>query len=1296
MPRSVRIYAIVLIALLCVPAITVSVIPELNSDGAETVPNFNDKNTVESESSAPSDEGIHSTRSSSRTQDNFRIESTVPVSMSEINDSWVQDDWSGGAGQELWSDSSKFSASTNLIIDDPNAKLRLDTGDTIEAWKTNGEASIARYYHGMVWAEGRDVFYIFGGKDENYAVQNTLYEYNPATETWTQKGQSGAPAARVNMLLVWDSHSELLWVYGGSPIGWSSPMNDLWLYNPSTDAWSQRANGPAARSSTAGAFNPNTREIIVYGGYTGDFYNPSAEVYVYNTVSNIWSQKQSFTSRYDHAAAWVPKTNSMWVYGGVEKYVSGQGYVYADALSEYLPSSDTWVNHTSTGIRNRAILAWDSYNEKLILNSGLDPSYCNKTEIYDIDTDSWQTKLDGPYMRDFSEGAFDTVRNQFVTFGGRYYEVLDEYWTYLPNVPGFKPNGDLKSSVFNPGHRINPRTISYNLKKQLPQDVGEAPVKIRVAGSDTSPSEANKFIGPNGGVSSYFSDESGEPIPDKLKGSKYLAYEVNLSTQNPLFSPEMDWIKIDYYTYPQTYSMESPLYETGDNVGLPLRHVSWISTEPEGTEIEVYIRQASTQNEIETQSWELVTNEQVSFGYKSGKYFQYKTNFGTTEPGHTPVLDSITFTFNNPPLKPEPKSPENNTWISDSDPYMEWEFADSDANDFQVAFKIAIGVEESFSYIYYMTDPIDSIESSFELDTTLDDGTYYWKVRTMDNYGSWGAWSDLMAINIDTTKPEAPKIDCYSHPLESLWYADNQPRFDWNEPEDLTGIEGYSYLLDRSPEVEPPEEIMMTSEEFVKKHTVYNFNGIMIQDDILPDGIWYFHLKAVDTLGTWSEKATRTVKIDTLPAELTDFTPIKLPYGESFKFSVDLNDSASGIALATISWKYTSEVDYRYDELLEDKDTGLYTLEHQLESRSDSYIEYYISVNDYSNPVNELRYPVVGHKKIEITDGIPPTINEVTGNTVQNPYTDLRITVRPQDNVGISEAKIYFNEIETGRTMLGNSDGTYTITIDRMEVQELADFNGGNVIHYYIKVTDNNGNSIRTPEEGTYDVTIKELETGDDPEDEEETEKGDMSKGIITNATFMGILIIIVAIVLFVFIRKQSEKIHADRHKLRMAIADMHENTSQRNGAPLLGDGSDGETSPSPAQPPVIDITASSSGTASSPTPAIGGPATPVTPQLPPAKESSQTAGRTDTGSQAVNVNVKPTAVAAAPSQNPSGKVEVSNGLFVSVPSTQKQPTAVPASDQPKKSYNPLENLPDRAIVEPDDKKSIWTPPGLD
>jgi hypothetical protein len=144
-------------------------------------------------------------------------------------------------------------------------------------------------------------FYVIGGDDFNASL-NTNYIYDIAAGTWS----TGAPlpAARTN--LNGTTANGLVYVYGGEDAAFAA-VNSLYAYNPTTNSWTTLASNPLGTAN--GNYAPITTygagTLMVVGGSTvtamGAFI-PHASTYFYDIASNSWSNGPALnTARTGHA-----------------------------------------------------------------------------------------------------------------------------------------------------------------------------------------------------------------------------------------------------------------------------------------------------------------------------------------------------------------------------------------------------------------------------------------------------------------------------------------------------------------------------------------------------------------------------------------------------------------------------------------------------------------------------------------------------------------------------------------------------------------------------------------------------------------------------------------------------------------------------------------------------------------------------------------------------------------------------------------------------------------------------------
>ena len=99
-----------------------------------------------------------------------------------------------------------------------------------------------------------------------------------------------------------------------------------------------------------------------------------------------------------------------------------------------------------------------------------------------------------------------------------------------------------------------------------------------------------------------------------------------------------------------------------------------------------------------------------------------------------------------------------------------------------------------------------------------------------------------------TTPPGMPVISSATHPDENGWYSNGNPSFTWTTPSDAFGIAGYSYVIDGSGTTIPDTTVDATDNS-------KSYSSI-------PDGTWYFHVRAKNNAGIWGAADHYRAQID--------------------------------------------------------------------------------------------------------------------------------------------------------------------------------------------------------------------------------------------------------------------------------------------------------------------------------------------------------------------------------------------------------------------------------------------------
>ncbi len=131
---------------------------------------------------------------------------------------------------------------------------------------------------------------------------------------------------------------------------------------------------------------------------------------------------------------------------------------------------------------------------------------------------------------------------------------------------------------------------------------------------------------------------------------------------------------------------------------------------------------------------------------------------------------------------------------------------------------------------------------------------------------------------LDTTPPSITSVTSSTHPDPGMWYPVNAPQLSWVAT-DASGIDGCSYAFDQWPYTDPDTTIDTTATSLVSPAQ--------------PDGVWYFHIRAIDAAGNWSGTVHLPLRIDTTPPTTTsDVQPV---YASGALITLTATDAHAGV-----------------------------------------------------------------------------------------------------------------------------------------------------------------------------------------------------------------------------------------------------------------------------------------------------------------------------------------------------------------------------------------------------------------
>lgn len=344
----------------------------------------------------------------------------------------------------------------------------------------------------MAYAGAEGVVVLFNC-DKHGSLYSETWTYNVTQDCWAQKAPANMPRVRLAAGMAYDSRfGEVMMFEGYDLMSFDQPSNDTWAYDVGDDTWTKMlsAGGPSPRFSSAMAYDPESGEMVLFGGMDHDgpllsdtwtynftenawtsvkpLHSPPArwghsmaydrgqkgmvlfggrgassqldDIWTYNSTQNDW-RKEGPTShpsaRYDASMAFVPDTGQTVLYGGQRINFSASVSYRLNDLWTYDHGKGSWSQKLppcpdgSYG----AAMAYDASIGETILFGGQDSTATARQDTcsYDMVNGKWTFRNTGiePPARSMGAMAYDSVHGVSVLFGGydgsRY---LNDTWTY--------------------------------------------------------------------------------------------------------------------------------------------------------------------------------------------------------------------------------------------------------------------------------------------------------------------------------------------------------------------------------------------------------------------------------------------------------------------------------------------------------------------------------------------------------------------------------------------------------------------------------------------------------------------------------------------------------------------------------------------------------------------------------------------------------------------------------------------------------------------------------------------------
>jgi hypothetical protein len=515
-----------------------------------------------------------------------------------------------------------------------------------------------------------------------------------------------------------------------------------------TPRWEEKfiSTKPPGREGYGNTGIYGTDNVLLFGGYNG---GNLGDTWVYDRSANTWSKKALATApgiRLSHTISTIWGYDQALLYAG---YNSG----YLSDTWIYDLSANTWTQKTPTGSpgeRYGHAMAPIHNDDKVVLFSGYRTGWKTDTWVYDLSANTWTKKspVANPDARELSRMNMIWGTDKVVLFGGRNPSALGDTWVY-----------DLSDNNWTRMYPENPPLArsKHGMTNLRGTD------KVMIFGG--TPGLADTWI------YDYSDNAWTEVLTTTKPSNRNVPCLAGIPNQDSaiLFSgarfgyPDDTW-EFQYPKYKSTGTFTSAPMDLGSRSYF--KDINWTAKIPDNTEIRFQLRTADSKSGLASMDfvgedgnsslYYNTTNRTIWDGHNGGQWVQYKAYLTTSSSFDTPFLRNVTINYNR---WSETKlvNPVNGIKLNTNKPTFAWTYEDQDSED-QLGFQVLIDDNSNFNTIDYDSGEQSSSQQFWQFPegtaySVLPEGTWYWKVRTMDGDGDWGDYSNTFELIIDTKAP---------------------------------------------------------------------------------------------------------------------------------------------------------------------------------------------------------------------------------------------------------------------------------------------------------------------------------------------------------------------------------------------------------------------------------------------------------------------------------------------------------------------------------------------------------------
>ncbi|MEO5646878.1 MAG: MopE-related protein, partial [Chitinophagaceae bacterium] len=318
-----------------------------------------------------------------------------------------------------------------------------------------------------------------GGGADGFG-KNDFWEYNPATNVWTQK--SDIPAGSGVALAVSFAIGTKGYISTGYMIN-SGNTAQTWEYDPATNVWTRKADLPSDVRERAMGFSLNGKGYVG-GGIISSSNTLLSDFWEFDPSQNSWTRKADIGGGARHFGVGFSIGLKGYIgVGGTSSTFNNSAFSSSD-FWEYDPFNNNWVQKANVPGGDRTDAVGFSIDNKGYIGTGRNFSGVHKKDMWQYDPiNSTWTQLNDFGGTERSSAIGITYKNKaYIGFGSNSgNQSLSEWWDY---VPGCTQAPILAHAVHYPAFEIAANTaISLSTKEGIYPNPAKDKITIKSEGA---------------------------------------------------------------------------------------------------------------------------------------------------------------------------------------------------------------------------------------------------------------------------------------------------------------------------------------------------------------------------------------------------------------------------------------------------------------------------------------------------------------------------------------------------------------------------------------------------------------------------------------------------------------------------------------------------------------------------------------------------------------------------------------------------------------------------------------------